>query len=339
VTQTLGCKTIVLCADDFGLNSGISEGILRLVALQRLSAVSCIVNSQGFMSHAQKLLSYNPGPALGLHFNLTEGTLLTGNLPFNLASLLLKTHLHRVDKQLIESELQRQLDAFVDVVGRLPDFIDGHQHVHQFPQIRSCLLALYEKRLKGHSTLRATYPSPLLYPFVCKTSLLALTGGMSLHRKLKKRAIPHYASFAGIYDFSQKRDYGSLFRRWLALVPTNTLIMCHPGEDRGEADGIAGARQTELNYFMSDVFLRDCADLRVLIRARGRGGGRERPRARQRLFLLFLAGGGGAPPPPPTPTGTYWFSLLRKNYLQAQKRASRKLYIATILITKNKATM
>ena len=37
-------------------------------------------------------------------------------------------------------EVATQVEAFVTAFGRPPDFIDGHQHVHLFPQVRDAVL-------------------------------------------------------------------------------------------------------------------------------------------------------------------------------------------------------
>ena len=37
-------------------------------------------------------------------------------------------------------EIATQLTAFIDTFGHLPDFVDGHQHVHLVPQVRGALL-------------------------------------------------------------------------------------------------------------------------------------------------------------------------------------------------------
>lgn len=42
-----------------------------------------------------------------------------------------------------------QLERFIQLMGRWPDFIDGHQHVHQFPLIRKAMMAVYEQRLQS----------------------------------------------------------------------------------------------------------------------------------------------------------------------------------------------
>ncbi|AOW51043.1 TPA: ChbG/HpnK family deacetylase [Legionella pneumophila subsp. pneumophila] len=258
-------KNIFLCADDFGLNHGITQGILKMARLQRLSAVSCIVNASFFDVDAPDLLALKNGVRTGLHFNLTEGYFLShpDKLCFGLRELLIRSHLGILNSRLISDELNTQLDHFIKVMGKLPDFIDGHQHIHQFPGIRRIIIDMYEQRLKGKSIfIRSTYPSVNMSGYQAKTKILGITGGKILSSQLKKTNIPHNPYFAGIYDFSDRTNYRSLFRQWLNNVPTNTLIMCHPGECEN-SDIIAAARARELNYFLSDEFMQDCEEYQV----------------------------------------------------------------------------
>lgn len=255
-------KTITLCADDFGLNKGVCQGILKLVQGQRLSAVSCMVNMPEFAVFAPELLALKHQVQIGLHFNLTEGTFLSiPNRPcFSLTELLIRTHLASIRLTLIATEFRAQLDRFVQIMGFVPDFIDGHQHIHQLPRIRQIILDLYEHQLKSHGTaIRATYPTVNNW----KAKVLALTGGKALRAQLIKARIPHNKFFSGIYDFSPVTNYRTLFRNWLSLSPDGTLIMCHPGEASDQADVIAATRLTELNYFLSDEFVTDCEEYHV----------------------------------------------------------------------------
>jgi predicted glycoside hydrolase/deacetylase ChbG (UPF0249 family) len=256
-------KTIILCADDFGLNSGVSQGILKLAGMSRLSAVSCMVNLPGFAEYAPQLLALKNKVQIGLHFNLTEGTFLSiPNTPcFSLNELLIKTHLASVKLAFIAQEFKQQLAQFIQIMGRLPDFIDGHQHVHQLPRIRTVILDLYEQQLRQYGTfIRATYPASSTY---FKAKILAFTGGKALSQALAKASIPHNSGFSGIYDFAPHTEYRALFREWLETATHNMLIMCHPGEECAEHDVIAPTRLIELNYFLSDEFIKDCQKHKV----------------------------------------------------------------------------
>ncbi|USQ14419.1 ChbG/HpnK family deacetylase [Legionella lytica] len=261
-------KSIRLCADDFGLNPGVSQGILKLAKMGRLSAVSCMVNMPSFPAYAQELLALHEQVQIGLHFNLTEGNFLS--MPdrpcFSLNELLIKSHLASIKLSFIAQEFKQQLAQFVHVMGKLPDFVDGHQHVHQFPRIRQVIVDLYDEQLRQHGTsIRSTYPTVDVKQYRLKAKILAFTGGRALRATLAKAAIPHNIFFSGIYDFAAHTDYRSLFRSWLHSISGPTLIMCHPGEHSNEPDVIAATRTIEMNYFSSNEFLHDCQEYGVAL--------------------------------------------------------------------------
>jgi predicted glycoside hydrolase/deacetylase ChbG (UPF0249 family) len=263
-------KNILLCADDFGLSEEISQGIIQLVQSQRISAASCMANSPCFAEQSKYLSNLHEHATFGLHFNLTEGAFLSSStLPcYSLQSLLFKAHARMLDAQIIAKELRAQFECYVDLVGKLPSFIDGHQHVHQFPQIREVLLQFYLEKLKGSGVyIRSTFPAVNLANYSLKTKVLAFTGGKHLQSKLKKAFIPHNQCFAGIYDFSEQANYRSLFRQWLAAAPDDTLIMCHPAQDSSGVVDHAATRRNEFAYFTSDDFLKDCEEFQVQLSA------------------------------------------------------------------------
>lgn len=265
---------IILCADDFGLNAGVSLGLLKLVQRHRLSALSCMTNQPDFLLHAPQLVALNSDVQMGLHFNLTDGFFLSDKEKpcFGLNALLMKSHLNLLNLKRVALEFNAQLDVFEDVLGRLPDFIDGHQHVHQFPGIRQVVLDEYEKRLRPNGTyVRTTFPALSLKKYQYKIKILALTGGRALHSQLTALAIPHNRSFGGVYNFAKDVNYRDLFRQWLALASDKTLIMCHPGEGEMPEDAIGYARVKELAYFLSDDFLRDCEAFGVHLHAKRPG--------------------------------------------------------------------
>lgn len=261
-------RPIILCADDFGQSPGISQGILKLVSLQRLSAVSCMVNTEDFPTSAPELAAIKGQTKLGMHFSLTEGPLLSQpEQPcFKLNKLLIKSHLRMISTSLIRNEFNAQLDHYLEVMGSLPDFIDGHQHVHQFPGIRHVLLDIYKQRLQSHGTsIRSTYPAVTLAKYHLKAHIIAISGGMAMNTVLKRKGIPHNHFFAGVYDFSPQTNYRNLFRQWLHLAPSNTLIMCHPAQIVDVHDPLAQTRVMEFNYFTSEHFLDDCRESHVVL--------------------------------------------------------------------------
>eukprot|EP01037_Dinobryon_pediforme_P008005 gene8005-8079_t len=138
VTTSIG-----ICADDFGLETGINEGILALVAQGRLSAVSCLAQGQYFSRDSAALASMDVD--IGLHLNFTEA--LTGSdLSLPVPRLILQAYSHALSTARIRAQIDQQLDRFDALVGRSPDFVDGHEHVHQLPVIRDALLTALKHR-------------------------------------------------------------------------------------------------------------------------------------------------------------------------------------------------
>jgi len=242
-------KRLILCADDYAQNEAISKGILDLVARERLTAVSCMTASSHWSEHGEWLHPYREQIEIGLHFDLTH----FGN--YALGELLQKSFTRRIKQTDIETELKKQLDAFEHIMGCTPDFIDGHQHIHNFPVIQPALLNVYEQRLKGSGCyIRSTSPSLIGSlrgnPAKLKALIIALSGGLTLKRRLRKRGIPHNQHFAGTYDFKDAKDYATLFPKFLKTVEKGGLIMCHPGLASEDPDDcIAASRVLEYEYF------------------------------------------------------------------------------------------
>lgn len=242
-------KKIILCADDYGQNDAISDAVVKLIAKQRLSATSCMTTSEYWSENAKKLLPYVDQIDIGLHFNLTDAT--------PLSKLILAVYLRQLDQKMIEQEFNRQLDNFVAAMGRLPDFIDGHQHVHQLPIIRDAILNVYKERLRqSHVYVRCIN---LKNKCALKKLIIYLLGSRVLKEKLRQLSIPHNQSFSGIYDFNDAIHYAKIFPGFLVEISDGGLIMCHPGLESDDAkDEIAYGRKFEYEYLMSDKFVEDC---------------------------------------------------------------------------------
>ena len=264
-------KQITLCADDFALSEGVSRGIISLIESERISATSCMTTEKRWKKDAKLLMSVADKADVGLHFNLTEGEALSVN-PFNknnrgfmgLGQVMKNTLLRQVDLLMLQQELNAQLDAFVDAMGCLPDFIDGHQHIHHLPVVRTAVVNVYRERLNNHHCYIRSV-SPLvkgLGGFFTKQHLkewvIAFTGGRYMKGILATHHIPCNTVFAGIYDFSQVSHFPQMMERWLNSASDGALIMCHPGLESGEEDVLHKSRPRELEYLQSDAFSQAC---------------------------------------------------------------------------------
>jgi chitin disaccharide deacetylase len=249
-------KNIIICADDYGQNHAISAGIIKLVELKRISATSCLVKSVNFAEHANLLKPFIGKIDIGLHFDLTTDGSSLGKLAF-------KSQLHLLSKQKITEELKQQLELFTHHFGITPNYIDGHQHIHQFPIICNAVIDL-AKQLNPPVYIRYVHPN-YKNPYCVKQLAIAATSDLKFKHKLQQAHITHNKSFAGVYDFSPTTDYGAIFHKFLTNIADNGLIMCHPAQEATANDPIAHARVNEFNYFQSGRFIEDCHELQISV--------------------------------------------------------------------------
>ena len=261
-------KYFTLCADDFGYSTEVSQGILSLISIERLTATSCMTNMPDWKNSASKLIPYKDQIDIGLHFNLTEGEALSEDKKLIQSNnvLIIKAQLRQLNKVLIKKELQCQLNAFKEAIGCLPDFIDGHQHIHQLPIIRDALIEVINEnyldkkpyvRVSANGFLK-TLKQSLNNP---KALIIALTGAWGLKSKLQKNNIPFNTSFSGVYDLSPNVYYQRLFKQFMKDIDTGGLIFCHPGmESNNKKDPIAETRAHEWKYFSSSDFLENLGE-------------------------------------------------------------------------------
>ena len=234
-------KNIILCADDFAINAETSRGLLDLIRRERLSAVSCMTNYPDWKTSGIALKEHTQKIQLGIHFNF-------GNTPMPLT--LLRAYLRSLSTQKISDEITRQITLFFDVMGKLPDFIDGHEHIHQFPVIRDALITVYEKIFLQKTTyIRSTCNQQPEF----KARIIQTLGGNALRKLLNLHKIPHNTSFAGIYNFNQAKNYRTYFLKFLDTVEDGGILMCHPGFSENPEN----SRQLEYQYFASATFLED----------------------------------------------------------------------------------
>src|SRR4051812_31788568 len=137
--------------------------------------------------------------------------------------------LRRLDPEIIRAEIGAQLTAFKESFGRTPDFVDGHQHVQLFPQVREAFLAAVKTAAPGawvRQGGRKQVPARRLW--MPKALVLDLLSAQ-FRRRASRANIPVNPGFAGVYDFSRPSDFGSLMGQFLEGLPEGGVIMCHPG--------------------------------------------------------------------------------------------------------------
>jgi predicted glycoside hydrolase/deacetylase ChbG (UPF0249 family) len=234
-------RHIWLCADDYGISPGVNRGIRELIAQGRLNATSVMTVGPAIGRDEVAALTAaatgRPGCAIGLHATLTAPfrplTMhfqpVDGGLFLPFPKLLRAGLLRRLDPEIIHAELMVQFATFGELFGRAPDFVDGHQHAHLFPQARDAFLAAVKEAAPNAWVRQCGRALPLTQRLGApKAMVLDLLSAQ--FRKLAARAgVPFNASFAGAYDFSRQSDFGALMATFLEGLPANSLVMCHPG--------------------------------------------------------------------------------------------------------------
>lgn len=251
-------RRLGICADDFGLSPSINRAILMLAQDGRLSATSCMTEGPFWGSDACRLQSLPIDK--GLHLNFTEsfGGLAAGKMP--LGKLIFRAYARQLDHQRIRASIDEQLDRFEQSLGQAPDFIDGHQHVHQLPIIRDQLIGAIQSRYRVMPWIRSTDPpssglAGIRLKDGLKAAVIHALGGSTLERQCRQAGLAVNTGFVGVYGFDLDADgYRHRLDQWLSFAPDKALLMCHPGQTDDVPDVIAKAREVEFSVMNSMAF-------------------------------------------------------------------------------------
>jgi predicted glycoside hydrolase/deacetylase ChbG (UPF0249 family) len=267
-------RRIWLCADDYGMSPGVNDGIRQLILRHRINATSVMMAAPHLDGEeADALALLNSGEtraALGLHVTLTAPfkPLSEGFTPLRHGHFLPHKDMmraamtRRLKPDLLIIEIATQVRAFLETFGRLPDFLDGHQHVQLLPQVRDAFLKVAAETTpnawvrqcgRGRSARRVADRKGLVLDIL----------SMGFRGKAQRLGIACNPAFAGAYIFNAKAKFTKIFPRFLNGLPDGGLIMCHPGFVDAELerlDSLTRLREHEFAFFNSDAFPRMLAE-------------------------------------------------------------------------------
>jgi predicted glycoside hydrolase/deacetylase ChbG (UPF0249 family) len=261
-------RNVVLCADDFGLSDSVSRGIVELAEAGRLSATGAMTNMPGWRRAAPDLRPLIGRIGIGLHLNLTTGSPIgsmpqlapSGALP-PLQELLAKGLRRGLDSAEIRREIARQLDAFLEVHGEPPAFVDGHQHVHVLPAVRRALFQELQGRgYAGRVWLRDpsdNVASILRRSVGGKKALVVQFLARGFARKANAAGFRTNKGFSGFAPLDLSVPVGRVFEEAFSRLGTSPLVMCHPGyadDELRRLDPAVESREEELRYLKSNGF-------------------------------------------------------------------------------------
>ena len=245
---------IGVCIDDVGLHPGVTEAALMLCQAGRVSALSCMSEAPYWRDAAAWLVPTLRGKVdFGLHLTLTEPWSGSG-VKRPLRALVAAAYAGALDRAAVLVDIRRQLDAFEDAVGDAPDFVDGHQHVHQLPVIRDLLVEELSTRYAHRkpwirhtgAPQRARWWAPPSRDEL-KERVIAALGAGPLQTLARIGGFKQNGHLLGVYGFNGSAgDYLAHWGRWCAQAADGDLLMCHPAAHAsGTNDRIALARTIE----------------------------------------------------------------------------------------------
>jgi predicted glycoside hydrolase/deacetylase ChbG (UPF0249 family) len=256
-----------LCADDYALSPAVSRGILAALEARRLTATSVMTTRPSWPQAAKALQPHRGAADIGLHLNLTLGAPLSpmprlapaNKLPSvgTLISSATRGHLPEAE---IRTEIAAQIESFRASFGKLPDFVDGHQHVHILPAMRPLLFdALESFGLKGKVWLRDSgdrLTAILKRKIEIKKALAIAWLARGFADEAAKHGFATNRGFSGFSNF-QAKSYAADFTRYILAPGPCHLVMCHPGfvdDELKDADPVTASRPRELEFLLSAEF-------------------------------------------------------------------------------------
>ncbi len=273
-------RHIWLCADDYGISRSVDNAIRDLLERGRINATSVMVVAPACDESevtALKILKQNGQAAAGLHLTLTAPfqPLTSDFKPLHdgaflpLATLLRNAMFRRLDGDSIARETAAQIEAFHARFGALPDFIDGHQHVQLFPQIRDAVLDTAVRLAPDAWFRQCGRIAPLSKRLADRKGLLLDILSAGFRRAAARRGVRVNPAFAGTYDFNDSADVAQLFPAFFKGLPADSVVMCHPGvvdDELRRLDPLTTLREKEYAYLAGPEFPAVLAKAAVTLR-------------------------------------------------------------------------
>jgi predicted glycoside hydrolase/deacetylase ChbG (UPF0249 family) len=203
--------------------------------------------------------------AIGLHVTLTapfrplsesfrplrDGAFLP------LGTLLLRAGLRLLAPDALVTEITRQVRVFTEHFGRPPDFIDGHQHVQLFPQVRDALLTVARREAPAAWVRQCGRPLPTRRALDDRKGLLLDVLSRGFRRRAAALGVRTNPAFAGTYTFRDQADFAATFPQFLDGLPDGSVVMCHPGfvdQELQKLDQLTTLREQEYAFLVQDTF-------------------------------------------------------------------------------------
>jgi chitin disaccharide deacetylase len=128
-------RYLIVNADDFGRSTGINRGVAECHERGIVTSTSLMVRWPA-AEEASLYARAHPRLSVGLHVDLSEWAVRDGDWA------LLYERVAEEDPDTVAAEIDAQLAAFRELLGRDPTHLDGHQHVQRAEPAKSVLFPL-----------------------------------------------------------------------------------------------------------------------------------------------------------------------------------------------------
>ncbi|MCP3394578.1 ChbG/HpnK family deacetylase [Bradyrhizobium sp. CCGB12] len=273
-------RRIWLCADDYGISPGVNRAIRDLIERGRLNATSVMMVGPAIARSEIEALDTaakaSPRCAIGLHVTLSAPfrplTMhfrpLDGDMFLTFPKLLGAGLMRRLDREFFRNEVKAQLATFMEAFGRAPDFVDGHQHVQLYPQVRDGFVDAVGEAAPNAWVRQGGRDLPLAQLLASPKAMVLDILSAQFRRRAGAAGLSFNPAFAGAYDFTRATDFGALMRQFLEGLPDGGLVMCHPGfvdDVLTGLDPMTDVREREHAYLAGDAFPRLLTDSGVTL--------------------------------------------------------------------------
>ena len=214
-------RAIIINVDDLGLSNAVNQAVIRLAERGLVAASSYMVGGSISAGNIRRLNELNVD--IGLHLDMTG--IFPSALLGSLKPLIITSYLRRLKPSLVTDIINRQLDNFEDTFGYTPVFVDGHQHIHQFPIIRKRLIKALTTRYgeNAQSPICARVTTPLINDL--KSQVIYRLGGNAWRKLCADNNMTTNDKFGGVYGFDADNEQLSvLWDQWLSAAPRTRFL-------------------------------------------------------------------------------------------------------------------
>lgn len=214
-------RRVILNADDYGYDPGVSRGIAKAMREGLVSSTTMMVNTP----HASEAAHQTAGLSIGLHLNLARWSSLARP-----RFIFVEADAGRLEEAFVIDEVEAQLDALERLIGRPATHLDVHKHLHRHATILSAVATVCGRRGVPVRSIGAEM----------RQALLA--------RNVKTNDV--FLGDAGAEPFWTLET----FEQVVGSLPSEGVIelMCHPGfAPTAVSSGYSAQREVELATFLS----------------------------------------------------------------------------------------